>query len=309
MQPESHPLDYDWRYTAETVVSLCEYLPSTDPVLAIGAPSVARHLEALNRDVTLIDRQPFQGASKQLQLEAGELVDLPKHTAAIVDPPWYEADLFLWTAWAANLVGTDQTIIVSLWPHGTRPNDAAEFDRISSWLATWATVELLPFVPRYRRPPFEFAARRVSKNDFLASSPGEGRLLKLKVIRLPSLPRNDGATFRWVRFVADNYQLALKLNKSLIDLSRVHKHPNAEGWVWPYVSRRAPGREKIDLWSSHNEVALVENPNKLAIVLGRAFRTVDAPAFEAALVEYPELLGWDIPRPPYWRRSIWHHPQ
>ena len=44
--PEPHILDYDWRYTAQTVLDLSALVRPSDTVLAVGTPSLARHLEA-----------------------------------------------------------------------------------------------------------------------------------------------------------------------------------------------------------------------------------------------------------------------
>jgi hypothetical protein len=109
------------------VASLCELLPSAGSILAVGAPSIARHLESLGRTVVLVDRQPFQGVKKHHAIEPGsDGVVIERCEAAIVDPPWYPEHLRRWAAWAARIVGPDKDILVSVWPLGMRPGDAEE---------------------------------------------------------------------------------------------------------------------------------------------------------------------------------------
>jgi hypothetical protein len=47
-------------------------------------------------------------------------------------------------------------------------------------------------------------------------------------------------------------------------------HPEAKGWLWPYVSARAPGRDRIGIWSSGGEVAQVSDPKQLISALQEA---------------------------------------
>lgn len=307
--PEPHPLDYDWRFTAETTQCVCELLPKRGRVLAVGAPSIARRIETSGGLVTLIDRQPLQGVRDHRVIEVGtDGLTAELCSAAFVDPPWYSMTLLRWTAWAAKFTALDGILIVSLWPDEVRPNGAEEADHVMKWMAGWSDVEIIPSIPRYERPIFELAALRASTSGFLASSPGEGRLLRLRVRRRPGIPDRSRPDDLWLRYVLDDYQLALRLDGAK-GTPVIRQHPAAAGWIWPYVSNRAPGREMINLWSSHNEVAIVGNPNKFAGALRRAVNTPTARSFEAELRDQACLLTWDIPRPPYRRLLEWHHVQ
>lgn len=86
--PEPHILDYDWRYTRETVMSLSALVRPSDDVLTVGVPSLARHLESCGYDVLLVDRQPFHAVRNHKQIEPGlDRPDFEKRVIAIVDPP------------------------------------------------------------------------------------------------------------------------------------------------------------------------------------------------------------------------------
>jgi hypothetical protein len=308
--PEPHPLDYDWRFSAETTDNICTLFPSRESILAVGAPSIARRIEGKGGLVTLVDRQPLQGVRDHRVIEVGaDGISMGPYSAAIVDPPWYSLTLRSWTAWAATFVALDGTLLVSLWPDDARPGGAEEADQVMKWMLDWANVEIVPFVARYERPKFESAALSASMGGFLASSPGEGRLLRLRIKHHPDLPKGFRRKKRWLRFVLDDYQLALRLDDTGEVPIGIRRHPNAIDWIWPYVSKRAPERQMINLWSSHNEVAIVDGPDELADALRRAINAPTARSFDAELRNHAHLLAWDVPRPPYRRLLEWQHLQ
>ena len=308
--PEPHPLDYDWRFDPQTVDRLCALLVGQGRVISIGAPTIARKLEAIGQDVVLIDRQPFPCVRGQIATEPGpEGVTIDGANRAIVDPPWYPEDVLRWAACAGRVVGVGNRLLVSIWPVGTRPGESDEFQSVLESLSGWATVSEMSIQLHYEKPTFECKATKAAHGAPLSSSPRKGRLLDLRVRVLPEIPGWKRRRQRWLRFVLDEYQLALKLEAA----SSIHDlflpHPNARGWIWPFVSNRAPGRSEIDLWSSHNEVAIVGDPHRLTESLRRAFAVHDQTAFGVELVDFPELLKWDIPRPPYRRHNEWRHLQ
>jgi hypothetical protein len=232
--PEPHPLDYDWRFTGESVAFVCELLPIQDHVLAVGAPSVARQLEAVGRKVVLVDRQPLQGVTHHWPIEPGaEELKGGQFGSAIVDPPWYPEDLMTWTAWTARVVGPGARIFVSLWPPGTRPNDAEEAQRILDWMSQWSEVSPLSPSLFYERPIFERAAVTASQGGALSSSPGAGRLVSLQIKKNPDALTVAKRKATWVRFVINAYQLAVRLSDLETGSSSLQKHPNAKKWIWP----------------------------------------------------------------------------
>ncbi len=307
--PNPHPLDFDWRFTSETVGEIRNVLDDV-PTLAVGAPSIARYLEQTKKSVLLVDRQPFQGVSNHIRMEVGgELPGAEKYSQAIVDPPWYPEELINWVAWAANKLNTNSVIFVSIWPSDVRPLGHSETSKFVKWAQQWAEMELLPIVPLYEKPLFERRALEFSDGSDLCTSPRRGRLLKLIVKHPPELPKIDASIPKasWVRFVANDYQLALNLSCDSSKSQSILMHPKAVKWHWPYVSRRAPLRDLIGLWSSENEAAIVQNPRSLLKTLRAAFQQTNAQSFEKTLEEFPELYQWNIPRPPYQRLFEWQH--
>jgi hypothetical protein len=112
-----------------------------------------------------------------------------------------------------------------------------------------------------------------------------------------------------LRFAVDGYQLALRLGADSDDAPTIQALKNAERWIWPFISERAPERSLIDLWSSRNEVARVSNSRNLAAAIRTALKAERKEEFERALRDFPSLLEWQIPHPPHGRILEWHHQQ
>lgn len=308
--PDPHPLDFDWRFTSATVEEIRALLSNNVSTIAVGAPSIARRLEQIGQDVLLIDRQPFQGVSNHIKAEiGGVLPSVGPFAQAVVDPPWYPNELHDWVAWTANLLGEAGVIFVLIWPDDVRPQGRSEALNFVRWAKDWADVEPLPTVPLYQEPPFEHRAAKFSSVPVLSVSPRQGRLLRLTIKRVPELgvQGSESSKEKWVRFVLNDYQLALKLDAEGDAPLPLSVHPEAVGWHWPYVSRRAPKRNLIGLWSSNNEVALTQSPVELLEALRTAFTQTSAKGFEESLGKFAVLNQWSIPRPPYKRSIEWQH--
>lgn len=302
-----HPLDFDWRFDAPTIAKLCALVRARN-VLALGAPSVARCIEASGGRVLLVDRQPVQNVRNHLVADVLTL-DMPEggFDIAIADAPWYPRDLVDWVSVGARAVGAGGQVLMSIWPPETRPTAADDLSRVMAEFRDWADATLLPIELTYEAPPFELVAMSISKNEPLARSPRHGRLVRLEVRRQPQAPTRRARPALWHRFFLDGYQLAVRLGVPNAQ-SLVAPHPEAKEWLWPFVSARAPGRDQIGIWSSAGEVAQVGDPKHLISVLQKALAAWDAPAFETSLVAVPELIAWKIPRPPYQRALEWQHP-
>ena len=310
MHASPHALDFDWRFERATVDSVCGALARSGRILALGAPTIAQCLERLGCDVTLVDRQPGQSLSKHVVADIDLLVDpMTGFDAAIVDPPWYLGHLQHWTAYAASCVGVGGTVLTSAWPAWTRPGAEEELNSAIALMSEWAKIRRLPIDPLYEMPRFERLAIEAACPGPLSFSPRTGILLELSVTRSPPALVPMERPEIWQRFVVDDYQLALRLSEPHTAFPRVLPHPEAAGWRWPFVSARAPGRSKIDLWSSDGEVARVHSPAAVASLLRRALSSGGPKDFEDAIKPLPDLLSWSIPRPPYRRLIEWQHRQ
>lgn len=306
--PSPHPLDFDWRYDGTTASALVDLLRDRGPTLAIGAPSVARLMQAGGCDITLVDRQPLQGVHNHVVAEATDFISDRKFLTALVDPPWYPTQLENWSAAAGAALEIGGCVFVSVWPNRTRPSASEELNASLERMSKWADITRNVMTLTYETPGFERTAIDISGLTPLSASPRAGELIRLDVrVDVPnvSVKRRDE---EWVRFVIDDYQLAVRwANRS--GPPTTTKLPVASGWRWPFVSTRAPGLNRIDIWSSDGEVAILGCPRTTIEVLRRAIQANNVCEFDSALSAMPDLRSWRIPRPPYRRKIEWLHRQ
>ena len=307
MPPDPHPLDFDWRYDAATIDRLTRLLSPYSPVLCMGTPSVARQLEARGCDVTLLDRQPFQGVTKHVACDPRDYRADRTYRAVLADPPWYPYDVLAWTAVAARAVRPGAAVFLSLWPEETRPGAQMEAALIFQQIAKWGNVERRVAKLHYEAPAFETRASQVGGGP-LSHSPLCGELVRIEVRAMPSDIDVDTRKEQWLRFVFNDYQLALKMSTAS-GPALILPIDGAVEWRWPFVSARAPKREKIDLWSSEGEVASVYGPAAIATMLRELGAAPDHAAFNQIISQLPALRQWNIPRPPYRRFAEWQHQQ
>ena len=303
-----HPLDFDWRYDDATAQALTTLLRDSPPIVAIGAPTVARLLEATGVDVTLVDRQPIQAARRHIVCEAADFIADRRYRTALVDPPWYPAQLSSWSEAAARAVGVGGAVFVSVWPDMTRPSAAAEVACALKGFSRWAHICRNVATLRYATPWFETVARKHGEGTELSRSPLIGELVRLDVRTPPPVGLAEDAVEQWLRFAIDDYQLAIRRRPGDGPI-RIEPVLSADGWYWPYVSARSPGIDQIDIWSSDGEVARLESSERMIDAVRQALRVPDGDAFERALIDVPALLSWRIPRPPYRRLIEWPHRQ
>jgi hypothetical protein len=306
--PEPHPLDFDWRFTAAAARLLAGMAARRSPALCVGTPSVARLLETGGRDVLLVDRQPFQPVRSKVSADPSTDDPLSSSfSVAVVDPPWYPEVYRRWIAWAAAHVGEGGEILASLWTIETRPGAADERDEVLEWIASWAGVEIEAGALEYLTPAFETAAALARGDAPPVSELRKGDLLLIRQSATPALPPPLNVRESWARFVFNDYQLALRVRAGDTRPARLLSVRGAEGWVWPSVSRRARGREMIDLWSSGNEVATIEGSPEVLRQLRSLIQTDGAALGHPASEVLRTLACWRLPAGPYQRRMEWMH--
>lgn len=283
-------------------------LSKSAPILALGTPSVARLLERKRIPVKLVDRQPLQGVRDHIVAAVEDFNDTGAFRTAIVDPPWYPEPFLSWSLIAGRAVGVGGSVFVSAWPDETRPTARCELKTLIEKISSWADVERDVAKLSYAEPLFERTARADEARSDLACSPLTGELIRLEVKTLPHRPNRVQREECWLRFTVNDYQLALRMDRPTA-LRHITQIDNANGWHWPFVSARAPCREQIGLWSSSGEVAAIGAPQEVAETLRAAFLAPNPGFFETILAAIPELLSWQIPRPPYRRSIEWQHRQ
>jgi hypothetical protein len=186
LKAEPHPLDFDWRFDEPTIAKLCTLVRGRS-VLAIGAPSIARGIEASGGRVLLVDRQPVQQVHGHLVADA-LTPDLPEggFDVAIVDSPWHPLELVEWASAGGRAVGPGGEVLISVWPPETRPGATGDLSEALAKVHDWAEVTVLPVELAYDPPPFELIAVSISDDETLARSPRRGGLVPRKGRSRPS---------------------------------------------------------------------------------------------------------------------------
>jgi hypothetical protein len=289
--PEPHPLDYDWRFTADTTERMALRILSETPgaghIALVGTPSLINKIPHGRSDcrVTLVDgneelvtylarQQQHPGLTcKYVDLTLGPAkLDEPSNVV-MCDPPWYVEYYAAFLAQAAVIAEIGATVFISLLPLCTRPEserDRQEIFNIAGSLGL-TPYALEPGVLVYDIPPFE---RKSLALEGLSVTEAwrRGDLLVLQKVSAPTeqdmrralersnLAREDRRQWREVLIGARKIKLRRAADDSngRPELVRIERDD-----LLPTVSRRYPGRERVDLWLWDNRVFGVTN--------GRAF--------------------------------------
>lgn len=306
--PDPHPLDFDWRFTETTIASICSILPESELGVCVGTPSVARALERAGRPCLLVDRQPEQAVQNQRVLNVDFIPNLNlKLCWALADPPWYPEELENWISLTSSLLSNGGDLFVSVWPESTRPGAKSELEDLFSRIGTWARIEREILKLNYIQPEFERRALEASGLFGDRLSPMVGELIR--IVPYSSPPQVSAKPYKhtWTRYILNNYQIAIKSTEGGSGLPYVRMHPHCAEWVWPSVSRRANHRDEIGIWSSENEVGVVDNPIRLIQLLEEYFADPSRLRGKDREVLAVLLDSWSIPKPPFERFVKWSH--
>lgn len=300
IRPNPHPLDYDWRFSDKTAGKLCEFCVD-GKTLSVGVPTVAALLSEKGKEVVLVDSHPIQDLKSHLIIDINFSPPLKgSYNFVVMDPPWYLDVYYRWLSWAAISAGVGAKIFLSIWPDNTRPLAISEKKELFDWISKWADIEYFESSLDYETPLFEKMSESKTKN----LKTRKGDLVIITINDIPILKKIATNESKWIRYLFDDYQIAVKCDKKNFqyDSINLEKLNQANGWIWPSVSKRAEGRELIQLWSSENEVAKLDNPNALIKLLDQLIETED---LNNVYEKVNNLNEWDIPSPPYSRKLKW----
>lgn len=284
--PEPHPHDCDWRFTKSTTNAIADRVRRIagldGRVVLIGAPSVwavlaqdsgqanatlidasaelilylTRHKLPVNVDVIRCD--VLAEADRDLGLSA-EVV--------LCDPPWYPEhyDAFLVAASRCLVIGG--TLLLSLLPVGTRP--VAVKDRWAVLRAAqdlgMSLQEIRPGLLAYETPAFEVNSLRLTGMSTIGRwRYGDLAVFRQVTVASPSV-RRKGIRRAWKSMNHSEQWHELIMGRNKVKLRGPFDDLDVppeirsieENDVLPSVSRRYPGRSRIDLWLWDNRVYAV----------------------------------------------------
>ncbi|MCE9551906.1 MAG: hypothetical protein K8T91_00810 [Planctomycetes bacterium] len=279
--PVPHPLDYDWRFTCETVddlLRICHELG--DSIVCLGTPTffVAADIDESFPRITLIDRNTamvdyLSTFSKGTVLRLDLLADtLPQLQADVIvaDPPWYfeHIQAFLWVASQICRIGS--AVVISLPPPGTRPAAQEEVERVLAWALNlgFDVVRLDEARLWYETPPFERNALKATGIRLSSNGWRKGTLCLLKKARNTNVrrPRFVLPRVEWTEANLRGSRICFR-NRRQVDFDDPTPIPLVAGDILPSVSRRHRLREFVDVWSSGNRVFECRAPNVLQVIV------------------------------------------
>jgi hypothetical protein len=318
-----HPLDFDWRFTRDTVGLIWQIVrdlanPQSDVAL-LGTPSLAATVERRNGlgSITLLERNPshHRSLSDGITFARCDVLrdSIPRASNGVVvaDPPWYEAETvgFLWTA--STLSRTGAHVLLSLPPVETRPGIKEERERITAAAAGFGLEfhRLSEGVLRYGTPFFETNAMQAAG----APVTNDWRLGDLAVFRRtagecgprPTLDREPVWTERSLGLTRFKMQETASTGFASPVLRSI-----IPGDVLPSVSRRDPRRKDANIWTSGNRIFGCDGTATLTTIIdgmnagevpeitvgmqqGRALTSSEAILIAIAVQQVRNIVKWE----------------
>jgi hypothetical protein len=277
--PEPHPLDFDWRFTPETQISLVEYIKASnqEPVAILGAPTLYKYLADTGVKAQLFDKNPSiiqhlrqAGYSSVTECDLFNFSAPPTQFSwAVADPPWYIEHYIAFLRASRDLLAEGGKLLLSVLPRLTRPS--APMDRLgiieAATEAGFDLIEVKPAALHYASPPFEIEALR--SEGLIVGDWRFGDIFCFILSRQFCKAENHEAA-------EDDWQ-GFRLGTTIVKIKRELRR---EGELFDYrpvsqtgsvrlrsVSRRSPARPAINLWTSRNIALTVFKPAALARAL------------------------------------------
>ena len=282
--PEPHPLDFDWRFTAQTLSDLTNSLElsSSTRVAVLGAPTLYRHLTDIgtkstlfDRNASLLERLRNDGYASVRDCNFLEFPQLESgFDCALADPPWYTEHYEAFIEAARCLLVPSGRLFLSVLPRLTRPS-AAE-DRIEILdVAQSLGFDLTAVAPRalrYVSPPFETEALKadgvIELGDWRS-----GDLFSFVLGTRPPKhikPREPISKEVWQAYEVGKTTIKIKTEPAEVSQEFKFEAVSSGGeFRLRSVSRRSPARSKVNLWTSRNIALAVSKVVVLAEVLQR----------------------------------------
>lgn len=275
--PELHALNFEWYFTDNTVAALAAHLgDSPEPVLCLGAPTIAYHLATSGRPACLVDSNELIGARFDIK-DAPQvwIADLAapitfgrNFSRVFFDAPWYPEQTAYWLWQASRAVTTNGLVAFSLFPRLLRPTAARDRHTILAMAESLGSVEILTGALEYTTP--RFAAETLSHDGLrLGGNWRRGDLVLVNVSRpgylqAPAPPAVNGD---WATFVLGKQVIKLRRG-----ITRTLASPIAPLAACPHFTLSDTVRlrtiiDDIDVWTSRNRVAQISDAGNFAHVL------------------------------------------
>lgn len=279
---KSHPLDYEWRNSLETLDFLCEIIKkdndANDNVLLLGMPSVfiASYYKKLKSSVTLVDK------NEPLMSHIGKLIrkskthgiinddifslepdSLGKYNSIFIDPPWYSDHFFHFIWLASKQLQLGGVLAISLPPMFTRPEVLEERKDWFAYCNSQGLVleSLYSQNLEYMMPFFEFNAFRAAGIRDILPFWRKGDFAIFRKVDHIELERPLFASDHnlWKEFEIKDVRFRVLVQDQKKDDGIEIEHL-VNGDILPSVSSRDPRRKDANIWTSGNRIFRISNP-------------------------------------------------
>lgn len=274
IQPEPHPIDYDWRFTLKTAKLIVDYIRNMGNKIALfGVPSIYNMFNSDNNKITLFDRNPFFNNSEKKNRKSKVITqDLSQplsqkfgyYDVIVMDPPWYADHYESWLENALKLSKNDSIIIITLFPPLIRPSASEERERLLNLFAKIGNVYKLAYKVEYETPIFEIETLKglnlpILKNWRL----GDLYSIHVKNRSIP-YPFRHPKEPDWNRYCINSQIIAIKEDPSdnyeKLEVKSIYEDGS---YLLRSVSARETIREKIDFWTSRNRCLSIKGRKRL----------------------------------------------
>jgi hypothetical protein len=268
--PCPHPLDYDWRFTEAAskllLRKISAWVRGGKGVGIWGAPSVFLECDRAGLSSILVDRNSMvtnklgevaNAGSRVICADLFEPLDLCELPLSIVlaDPPWYSEYYEAFILRASEVLDVGGIFLLSMLPWLTRPSAVSDRGRVMEYCrrAGFDLVECCDACLGYETPPFECASLHAEGLDC-----EQWRLGDLYSFRKVGQPEGGlqvsrpVAEPRWRTFELGELIVKLRERTDQANVFSFETVVSGRGAVLNSVSRRAPERSHIDLWTSDN---------------------------------------------------------
>lgn len=281
--PEPHPLDFDWRFTDETLGSLATSLGCSplESIAVLGAPTFFKYLIDLGANAWLYDKNPSvmqhlrtAGYESLVQCDLREFADLPMEFQWVfADPPWYVEYYEAFLAAAHRMLVPGGHLLLSMLPRLTRPSastDRLEVIKHAAGLG-FDLIEIERGTLSYASPPFEIEALRAEGVAIENWRTGDLFSFVLRTQELgPPNPAEKSTQEQWTTIELGNTTIKVKNERRPKAEPFSYEPVSASGESRLHsVSRRSPSRSSINLWTSRNVALVLSKPRVLIDTLVR----------------------------------------
>ena len=265
--PEPHPIDFEWRFTADDAEALAAEIASYPGRIAcLGTPGVFWRLAQRGREIVLYDRNPRMKRCLEPSLRdsSGYVETIDLNTSCpmssgfdiiLMDPPWYLDQYEVWVGHVRRMAKPGGRVLTSLFPPMLRPGAPQQRQFVEKLLTQLGAID-------HRRPVL-YATPRFEQEVLEAAGLSElghwrvGEILRLQVGAMPARRASPVRLIepQWLRFQLGRRVVAVRSDPADYGTVRLSPVGPEADFRLHSVSSRVPHRSAINVWTSRNRVA------------------------------------------------------